>query len=56
MSAAAVKVQFNAHFKPVNRSKRRYRALRGSAGSGKSVNIAQDYTRRGNRRCGEYHA
>lgn len=43
MSAAAVMVQFNAHFKAVNRSKRRYRALRGSAGSGKSVNIAQDY-------------
>ncbi|VTR22867.1 phage terminase, large subunit, PBSX family [Actinobacillus pleuropneumoniae] len=43
MSAADVKVQFNAHLKPVNRSKRRYRALRGSAGSGKSVNIAQDY-------------
>ncbi len=41
--SAAVKVQFNAHFKEVNRSKRRYRALRGSAGSGKSVNIAQDY-------------
>lgn len=42
-AAAAVRVQFNAHFKAVNRSKRRYRALRGSAGSGKSVNIAQDY-------------
>lgn len=41
--ATAVKVQFNAHFKAVNHTKRRYRALRGSAGSGKSVNIAQDY-------------
>ncbi|GBG09502.1 terminase [Paenibacillus agaridevorans] len=41
--SAAVKVQFNNHFRKVNRTKRRYRALRGSAGSGKSVNIAQDY-------------
>jgi phage terminase large subunit len=41
--SAAVKVQFNSHFRQVNRTKRRYRALRGSAGSGKSVNIAQDY-------------
>ncbi|WP_127580865.1 PBSX family phage terminase large subunit [Paenibacillus koleovorans] len=41
--SAAVKVQFNRHFREVNRTKRRYRALRGSAGSGKSVNIAQDY-------------
>lgn len=41
--SAAVKVQFNRHFRDVNRTKRRYRALRGSAGSGKSVNIAQDY-------------
>ncbi|MGM0776924.1 MAG: PBSX family phage terminase large subunit [Bacillota bacterium] len=38
-----VKVSFNRHFKEVNRTMRRYRALRGSAGSGKSVNIAQDY-------------
>lgn len=41
--SAAVKVQFNRHFQWVNRSQHRYRALRGSAGSGKSVNIAQDY-------------
>lgn len=41
--SAAVKVQFNRHFREVNRTKRRYRALRGSAGSGKSVNVAQDY-------------
>jgi phage terminase large subunit len=41
--SAAVKVQFNRHFQWVNRSVHRYRALRGSAGSGKSVNIAQDY-------------
>lgn len=38
-----VKVQFNRHFKEVNRTKKRYRAMKGSAGSGKSVNIAQDY-------------
>lgn len=43
MSSAAVKVQFNRHFREVNRTRRRYRALRGSAGSGKSVNIAQDF-------------
>jgi len=41
--SAVVKVQFNRHFQWVNRSVHRYRALRGSAGSGKSVNIAQDY-------------
>jgi phage terminase large subunit len=41
--SAAVKVQFNRHFQWVNHSQHRYRALRGSAGSGKSVNIAQDY-------------
>lgn len=38
-----VKVSFNRHFKPVNTTKKRYRVLKGSAGSGKSVNIAQDY-------------
>jgi phage terminase large subunit len=43
MTAAVAKVGFNAHFREVNRSKQRYRVLRGSAGSGKSVNIAQDY-------------
>ena len=35
--------QFNKVFKPVNECKKRYRILKGSAGSGKSVNIAQDY-------------
>lgn len=40
---AVVKVQFNRHFQKVNFTKCRYRALRGSAGSGKSVNIAQDF-------------
>lgn len=38
-----VKLQFNPAFKEVNHSKRRYRVLKGSAGSGKSVNTAQDY-------------
>lgn len=37
------KVRFNKIFKPVNEWKGRYRALKGSAGSGKSVNVAQDY-------------
>jgi phage terminase large subunit len=43
MMATTVKVGFNKVFKPVNTTKKRYRALKGSAGSGKSVNIAQDY-------------
>jgi phage terminase large subunit len=46
MSAVAmktVKLGFNKVFKPVNTTRKRYRALKGSAGSGKSVNIAQDY-------------
>jgi len=38
-----VTVEFNRIFKPVNESRKRYRVLKGSAGSGKSVNIAQDY-------------
>lgn len=42
-TATIVKVQFNRHFKEVNQSKKRYRVLKGSAGSGKSVNIAQDF-------------
>jgi len=43
MRVDIVKVQFNSHFKEVNQSRHRYRVLKGSAGSGKSVNIAQDY-------------
>ncbi len=39
-------LRFNAVFRAVNACKRRYRVLRGSAGSGKSVNIAQDYIRK----------
>lgn len=38
-----IKVQFNRHFKPFNESRKRYRLGKGSAGSGKSVNTAQDY-------------
>ena len=38
-----VKVQFNAIFREFNKCKKRYRLAKGSAGSGKSVNIAQDF-------------
>ncbi len=34
---------FNAVFTPANRTKARYRVMKGSAGSGKSVNVAQDF-------------
>ncbi|MFV0351216.1 MAG: PBSX family phage terminase large subunit [Oscillospiraceae bacterium] len=37
------KAKFNPTFRQVNATRRRYRILKGSAGSGKSVNIAQDY-------------
>lgn len=43
MKMKKVKISFNPVFKKVNQSKKRYRVLKGSAGSGKSVNIAQDY-------------
>lgn len=36
-------IGFNKVFKDFNRSQSRYRIAKGSAGSGKSVNIAQDY-------------
>jgi len=36
-------VDFNPDFREVNSCRKRYRILKGSAGSGKSVNIAQDY-------------
>lgn len=36
-------VQFNRIFKDANLTKKRYRVMKGSAGSGKSVNVAQDY-------------
>ncbi|OFA27031.1 hypothetical protein BW28_00890 [Clostridioides difficile] len=38
-----VRVNFNPDFKEANFTKKRYRAMKGSAGSGKSVNVAQDY-------------
>lgn len=38
-----IKVGFNNVFKEANLTKKRYRAFKGSAGSGKSLNIAQDY-------------
>lgn len=38
-----VKVQFNPIFRDFNQCCKRYRLAKGSAGSGKSVNIAQDY-------------
>ena len=38
-----IKIQANPHFKEVDRSKKRYIVMRGSAGSGKSVDTAQNY-------------
>lgn len=38
-----VKIQFNPIFRDFNKCIKRYRLAKGSAGSGKSVNIAQDY-------------
>lgn len=38
-----VTVSMNRVFRPANQFRGRYRVLKGSAGSGKSVNIAQDY-------------
>lgn len=43
MQMSKTSVQFNRSFKPVNECRKRYRALKGSAGSGKSTNIAQDF-------------
>jgi len=40
---ATVKVQFNPGFRDANFSRHRYRIMKGSAGSGKSVNVAQDF-------------
>ena len=36
-------VRFNPIFREVNECRKRYRVLKGSAGSGKSVNVAQDF-------------
>ncbi|HBF5865993.1 TPA: PBSX family phage terminase large subunit [Clostridioides difficile] len=41
--AMIVRIKFNPSFKETNFTKKRYRAMKGSAGSGKSVNVAQDY-------------
>ena len=38
-----VKIGFNRNFRPFNECRKRYRLAKGSAGSGKSVNIAQDF-------------
>ena len=38
-----IQIKANATFKEVNRSKKRYIVLKGSAGSGKSVDTAQNY-------------
>lgn len=38
-----IKIQANSCFKPVNQSKKRYIVMKGSAGSGKSVDTAQNY-------------
>lgn len=38
-----VQVRFNECFKSANECKKRYRILMGGAGSGKSVNVAQDF-------------
>ncbi|MDU2591700.1 MAG: PBSX family phage terminase large subunit [Paeniclostridium sordellii] len=43
MTMSIVRVEFNRNFKLANKTKKRYRAMKGSAGSGKSVNVAQDY-------------
>lgn len=43
MRMAVAKAEFNPIFKKANRTKKRYRAMKGSAGSGKSVNVAQDF-------------
>lgn len=41
-----VKIKWNPIFKPVNECTKRYRVLKGSAGSGKSTDIAQDYIKK----------
>lgn len=40
------KIPWNLIFRPVNLSRHRYRVLKGSAGSGKSQNIAQDFIKK----------
>lgn len=43
VTTSDVTVKFNKIFKTANECRQRYRVLKGSAGSGKSVDIAQDY-------------
>ena len=43
MTTQRIRAGFNPIFRPVNSSRHRYRIIKGSAGSGKSVNVAQDY-------------
>lgn len=43
MKMKEVNVGFNRNFKEFNECKKRYRLAKGSAGSGKSVNIAQNF-------------
>lgn len=43
MTAMRISVQANRAFKDVDRSKKRYIVMKGSAGSGKSVDTAQNY-------------
>jgi phage terminase large subunit len=43
MNLMKIKVQANPGFKEVNRSQKRYIVMKGSAGSGKSVDTAQNY-------------
>lgn len=40
------KIEWNPIFRPVNECRKRYRILKGSAGSGKSVNLARDYIKK----------
>lgn len=46
METRTVKVGLNPVFKPVNECRKRYRILKGSAGSGKSTNVALDYIKK----------
>lgn len=43
---AIKKIPLNRNFKVVNECKKRYRVVKGSAGSGKSVNVAIDYIKK----------
>src|SRR5690554_4663613 len=41
-----IRIRFNPVFREANRTRKRYRVMKGSAGSGKSVNVAQDYIKK----------